>query len=470
VERKVNAASNVPRLVIAGTHSGVGKTTIATGIMAALRNRDFKVQPFKVGPDYIDPTYHTLATGLPSRNLDSWMLSHDTIIELFGRTAQKADISIIEGVMGLFDGHSGLDDSGSTAEVAKLLDVPTILIIDAGKMARSAAAVALGYTEFDPALNLSGFVINNIGSERHFEWVKEAIEKATSVPVLGYLPKNVNFEMPERHLGLIPTVENLEVQFMAPLCQQIEQTFEMNRLLEIARSAPPIPKPKYRIFPSDEGAIHRAPTNIAYAWDEAFSFYYQDNLDLLEAYGARLFPFSPMHDSSIPEGAQGVYIGGGFPEMYAEALSANRSILDSLKKAASEGMPIYGECGGLMYLSQGITDFEGNLYPMLGLVPGWSRMTRQLARMGYVEIEALEDTILSPKGARLRGHEFHWSEMESKPKPSAYQILHPQAGNEGYINGNILASYVHLHFGSDPNLARNFVQASRQWAATNLGP
>ncbi len=460
----MNDVSNTPRLVIAGTESGVGKTTIATGIMAALKNRGLKAQPFKVGPDYIDPTYHTMATGLPSRNLDSWMLSHDTIIELFGRAARKADISIIEGVMGLFDGHSGLDDSGSTSEVAKILNAPTILIIDAGKMARSAAAVALGYATYEPALNLSGLIINNIGSERHFEWVKEAIEQATSIPVLGYLPKDSDIEMPERHLGLIPTVENVEARFIEPLQQKIEQTIDLDELLEIACSAASLSELKSHIFPSDEDSMNRVPTNIAYAWDEAFSFYYQDNLDLLEAYGARLIPFSPMHHNAIPEVVQGIYIGGGFPEMYAEALSANQAIMDSLKKAVSEGMPIYGECGGLMYLSQGITDFDGNRYAMLGLVPGWSRMTRQLARMGYVEIEAFEDTILSPKGIRLRGHEFHWSEMESEPKPSAYRILHPQPETEGYSNGNVLASYVHLHFGTDSNLARNFIAACRKWA------
>lgn len=463
MEFEVNAVSNAPRLVIAGTESGVGKTTIATGIMAALKNRDLTVQTFKVGPDYIDPTYHTMATGLPSRNLDSWMLSHDTIVGLFGRAARKADISIIEGVMGLYDGHSGLDDSGSTAEVAKLLNAPTILIIDAGKMARSAAAVALGYMKFDPALSLSGFIVNNIGSERHFEWVKEAIEQATSIPVLGYLPKNGNFEMPERHLGLIPTIENVGAQFIEPLSRQIDKTIDMERLINIARSTPSIDEPEDRIFPSDKDSINRIPANIAYAWDEAFSFYYQDNLDLLEAYGARLWPFSPMHDNAIPESAQGIYIGGGFPEMYAEALSANQSIMNSLRKAASEGMPIYGECGGLMYLSQGITDFEGKRYPMVGLVPGWSVMTRTLARMGYVEVEFYQDTILGPKGMRLRGHEFHWSEMEGDLSSPANRIVSPDLRNEGHVNGNIFASYVHLHFGTDPSLAMNFISSCRKW-------
>lgn len=461
MENSVNTPSNNPRLVIAGTESGVGKTTIATGIMAALKNRGLRVQPFKVGPDYIDPTYHALATGLPSRNLDSWMLSHDAIAELFERAARKADVSVIEGVMGLFDGHSGSDEEGSTAEVAKILSAPVVLIIDAGKMARSAAAVALGYARYDPVLDLKGFIINNVGSERHFEWVKEAIEQATSIPVLGYLPKDAQFEMQERHLGLIPTVETVGARCNVPLQRQIEQTVNIDQLLEIAYSVHPVGAQYFEplLFPTRP----IPPTvNIAYAWDEAFSFYYQDNLDLLEAYGARLLPFSPMHDRAIPEDAQGLCIGGGFPEMYAEALSANQSIMDSLRKAASDGVPIYGECGGLMYLSQGITDFEGNHYQMVGLVPCESIMKNRLTRMGYVEFELNQDTILGSKGMRLRGHEFHWSEMETELTLPAYRVFHPDERTEGYSNGNVLASYVHLHFGTNPDLARNFIEACQR--------
>ncbi|NQT74594.1 MAG: cobyrinate a,c-diamide synthase [Chloroflexi bacterium] len=456
--------SNTPRLIIAGTESGVGKTTIATGIMAALKNRGLRVQPFKVGPDYIDPTYHALATGLPSRNLDSWMLSHDAIAELFERAARKADVSVIEGVMGLFDGHSGSDEEGSTAEVAKILSAPVVLIINAGKMARSAAAVALGYARYDPVLDLEGFIINNVGSERHFEWVKEAIEQATSIPVLGYLPKDAQFEMQERHLGLIPTVENVGDRFIEPLCRQIEKTLSLDQLVEIARSAKPVPAHGHvpLLFPINPLL---QTVNIAYAWDEAFSFYYQDNLDLLEAYGARLIPFSPLDDKALPLDTQGVYIGGGFPEIYAERLSKNQAMLDSLREAADKCIPIYGECGGLMYLSQGITDFEGNRYQMVGLVPCESIMKNRLTRMGYVEFELNQDTILGSKGMRLRGHEFHWSEMEGQLSSPANRIIHPRTGNEGFVNGNVLASYVHLHFGTDPNLASNFIESCQQWAS-----
>jgi len=453
-------ALNLPRIVIAGTHSGVGKTTIATGVMAALRARGLDVQPFKVGPDYIDPSYHRLATGLPSRNLDSWMLSPEAMSELFLRAARRADIAVIEGVMGLYDGHSGRDDAGSTAEVARLLKSPVILIIDAAKMARSAAAVALGYVNFDPGLDLSGFIINNIGSERHYGWVREAIEETTSIPVLGYLPRDAALDMPERHLGLIPAVEKGDSGFIEPLRRQMDRTIDIDRLIEIAQKVEPPPgEPSGSIlFPASPVAPR---VNIAYACDEAFSFYYQDSLDLLEAWGALLLPFSPLQDTALPRETQGIYIGGGFPEVYAGRLSQNQSLMAAIREAAGRGTPVYGECGGLMYLSEGITDFEGNRYPMAGLVPGWSMMKSRLTRMGYVEVETVRDNILAPKGTRLRGHEFHWSELENELTPTAYRLVHPEERTEGYSRDNVLASYVHLHFGTDPALARNFVAACR---------
>ena len=263
---------------------------------------------------------------------------------------------------------------------------------------------------------------------------------------------------------MIPTVENVGDRFIEPLCEQIEKTIDIDRLLEIARSVPPV-----RIESVEPGLFPNNPisptVNIAYAWDEAFSFYYQDNLDLLEAYGARLMPFSPLDDVALPLDTQGVYIGGGFPEIYAERLSKNQTMLDSLREAAKNCIPIYGECGGLMYLSQGITNFEGNRYQMVGLVPCESIMKNKLTRMGYIQIETLQDTILSPKGNRFRGHEFHWSEMESEPNFPAYRVVHPRTGNEGFVSGSVLASYVHLHFGTDPNLARNFIAACRQWVS-----
>ncbi|MFO8010944.1 MAG: cobyrinate a,c-diamide synthase [Dehalococcoidia bacterium] len=458
-----NAPENLPRLIIAGTQSGVGKTAISSGIMAALKRRGLKIQPFKVGPDYIDPTYHMLAAGRPSRNLDSWILPHGAVIELFERSAKQVDISVIEGVMGLFDGHSGIDDSGSTAEMAKLLNAPTVLVIDAGRMARSAAAVASGYEKYDQDIDLRGCIINNVGSERHYQWVREAIEQATGLAVLGYLPGSASLQMPERHLGLIPAVENAGERFIEPLRRQIEETLDVNLLLSIARTAQPVETrgAEPLLFPSEPVP---STVNIAYAWDEAFNFYYQDNLDLLEAYGARLMPFSPLNDDELPPDTEGIYIGGGFPEIHASLISQNQPMMESILEAAGRQIPIFGECGGLMYLSEGITDFEGNRYNMMGLVPGWSVMKNQLARMGYVEIEFDRDTILGPQGMRLRGHEFHWSETKDMLNPWAFRIVHPVERREGYSNGNIMASYVHLHFGTDPDLARNFIKSCRDWS------
>ncbi len=450
--------SNIPRLVIAGTHSGVGKTTLSIGIMAALARRGLKVQPFKVGPDYIDPMYHLVATGTPSRNLDSWMVPPEVIAEIFTRAAGKADISVSEGVMGLFDGHSGLDDAGSTAQVAKLLKSPVILVINVGSMARSAAAIALGYLHFDPALPLKGFIVNGVGSPKHFQWVNEAIEKATSLPVLGYLPKNeVDLKLPERHLGLVPTAEQWElVAFFDKLVAQLEETLDIDGLVQIAKSSQPLEPENSDLFPVE--AVSPL-VRIAVARDEAFSFYYQDNLDLLEAHGAELVYFSPLENQALPEGIGGIYIGGGFPEMCAEKLSQNQSFIADLKRVASEGMPIYAECGGLMYLCRGVTDFEGNRYPLAGLVPGWSMMTQKLSRMGYVEVEVRRDNILMPARTRLRGHEFHWSALEEALPSPAYKMTHPHITDEGYAEGNLLASYVHLHFGTDPQLAPNFVRS-----------
>lgn len=449
---------NIPRLLIAGTWSGVGKTTIATGLMAALKKRGMTVQPFKVGPDYIDPTYHRLAAGRPSRNLDTWMTSAQATHELFYRASRKADIAVVEGVMGLYDGHSGLDVAGSSAELAKLLGIPVLLVIDVSRLSRSAAALALGYIHFDPQLEIVGLVLNNGGSPTHLQWVKEAIEKTTSIPVLGSFQRQHHLSLPERHLGLVPSqqMESL-VEFMASLVTAVESSVDIDGILNSARHAKPLPIPAAAVFPP-ESPDSLVP--LAVAMDEAFSFYYQDNLDLLEAYGARLLPFSPLNDREVPSDAQGVYLGGGFPELYAERLSCNTSMHASLRKAAQEGKPIYAECGGLMYLSEGVVDFDRKAHPMIGLIPGWTTMTQQRVRLGYVEVECCQDNILAPQGMMLRGHVFHWSHHDGfPPAHHAYRIIHPQPGVDGYAAENLLASYVHLHFATEPKLAKNLVSA-----------
>ena len=449
-----------PTVVIAGVRSGVGKTTIATGIMGALTRRGYSVQPFKAGPDYIDPSYHQLACGVPSRNLDTWLLPHDTVLELYAKASARRRISVVEGVMGLFDGHSSLDEEGSTAQLAKLLRAPVILVADASKVARSVAAEVLGYQQFDPDLNLAGVILNGVGSPAHLEFCQPQIEATTGLPVLGYLPRRPEFEQPERHLGLIPTVEGTVArQWYDALIAQIEETIDVGRIAELARHdsrSPGASTPQ--VYPA-ESQPKRA--TIAVAQDKAFNFYYQDSLDLLEAWGAEIAPFSPLEDEALPEGAGGVYLGGGFPEMFAAELSANGPMLDSIRRASALGLPIYGECGGLMYLGRSLTGFEGDTHAMVGLLPAVSSMSQSRLSLGYREVEALSDGPLLSSGQQVRGHEFHWSTLQQPPaeNESVYRVVNQGGRPDGFRSGSVWATYVHVHLGSAPGLAQRFIEA-----------
>ena len=463
-----------PTVVIAGVRSGVGKTTIATGIMGALTRRGYAVQPFKAGPDYIDPSYHQVACGVPSRNLDTWLLPHPTVLELYGKASARRQISVVEGVMGLFDGHSSLDEEGSTAQLAKLLGAPVILVADASAVARSVAAEVLGYQQFDPALNVAGVILNGVASDRHLEFCQPQIEATTGLPVLGYLPRRAEFEQPERHLGLIPTVEGTVArQWYDALIAQIEETIDVGRIAELAGMvAPPAPSahpepieghPELvegrppQVYPSEPQPKRAV---IAVAQDKAFNFYYQDSLDLLEAWGAEIVPFSPLEDTSLPQGVGGVYLGGGFPEMFAAELSANRPMLDSIRQAAARGVPIYGECGGLMYLGRSLTGFDDVAYPMAGLIPAVSAMSQSRLSLGYREVEARADGPLLSSGQQVRGHEFHWSTLEQPPHEgeSVYRVVNQGGRPDGFRAGSVWATYVHVHLGSAPGLAPRFVE------------
>jgi len=454
--------------MIAGTHSGVGKTTITTAVMAAMSEQGYNVQPYKVGPDYIDPSYHNLATGNRCRNLDAWMLTESMLHTLFTKSAAKADIAVIEGVMGLFDGSSGTGDHGSSAHIAKLLKCPVILIVDVKSMARSAAAIVLGYRDFDPDLNLAGVILNRIGSERHLRMVREAIETYCEVPVIGYIKKNASLELPSRHLGLVPTVEGGALtDRVRALADEIKDGIDIGNLVQIAQSAQPLEVTRdirdKLIQAKENGCNERV--KIGIAWDEAFSFYYQDGLEALENQGAQLVKFSPLHDTHLPEGIDGLYIGGGFPEVFLGELAVNQGLIREIRDAGQAGMPVFAECGGLMYLCQAIVDFDGGEYPMVGLVPGKSIMERKLAGMGYVEAESITDNILSGAGNKIKGHEFHYSRLEPvsgeefKYAFRLYRNRYRDTIPEGYAGGNILASYLHAHFASDPELAERFVGA-----------
>lgn len=450
-------------ILVAGTVSGVGKTTIATGLMGALKRRGLRVQPFKTGPDYIDPTYHTSVTGEVSRNLDTWMLDGDTVIELFNRASAGKDIAVIEGVMGLYDGRSATSGEGSTGELARLLGVPVILVVDSRKGARSLAAMVLGYRDFDPALRLAGVILNGTGSDRHYQLCREAVEHYTGVPVVGYLPRNEHLALPERHLGLVPIVEGeVAEETLENLITQCEATLDVSGILTIAERF----SPQLAVAGSFPASPVTSQVRIAVARDRAFSFYYQDSLDLLEAWGAELVPFSPIEDEDLPPDTAGVYLGGGFPELYAAELAANTAMRQALKTKGGEGMPIYAECGGLMYAAEGIITFDGSRHAMTGLLPGWAEMQGQRVAMGYAEAETLRPNLLADKGTILRGHLFHWSKMPPPGPGSAYRILPPREQFEGLIGGprgNVLGSYFHVHFGSKPSLAKRFIASCAYW-------
>ncbi|MGH2585826.1 MAG: cobyrinate a,c-diamide synthase [Dehalococcoidia bacterium] len=447
-------------LLVAGATSGVGKTTIATGLMAALTARGLQVQPFKVGPDYIDPSYHTAVCGRPSRTLDGWMVGRAATVELFQRAATGADIAVVEGVMGLYDGRSGDGEEGSTAQVAKLLGLPVLLVIDAGKTARSAGAIALGYRAFDPSVRIGGVILNRVASERHAAVVRDAVEREAGMPVLGALPRDDELALPERYLGLIPVTEGRTAEaYFERARNLVARHVDLDRILALAATAePPSPEGGAALFPPSPQPPR---ARIAVAMDRAFSFYYPDSLDLLRAWGAEIVPFSPLSDETLPPGCGAVYIGGGFPELFAADLAANAAMRDALHGAAGEGRMIYGECGGLMYLGETLTDADGRTHQMTGLLPVNSTMSRSRLTLAYWDL-AVRDVPFATPGDRLRGHEFHWSIADRAPSPGeALYELEGVSRLEGFRRGSVFGSYVHLHLGSHPSLAPAFVEAAR---------
>ncbi|MCY0900878.1 MAG: cobyrinate a,c-diamide synthase, partial [Firmicutes bacterium] len=396
-----------PRIVIAGVSSGVGKTTVTLGVMAAFVARGLDVQGFKVGPDYIDPSYHAAVTGRPSRNLDTWMTQPDVMREIFDRASALADVSIIEGVMGLFDGRDALANDGSTADVSVVLGTPVLLVVDVSSMARSAAAIVLGFQQMEPNLRLAGVIVNRVGSRGHYEMVRAAIMQVCGVPVVGYLQSQSEWEIPERHLGLIPALERGEV---APLFKQLakacEETLDLDLILSLARSADAWVSPAPKLF---AGVSEEATVTIAVARDQAFNFYYPENLELLAWFGANLVFFSPLAGECIPKEADGLYLGGGFPEEFAAVLAGRTEVLDHVRQRIEEGMPTLAECGGFMFLTRAITDRLGHVYPMVGVIPASVTMQARLAALGYREARALTGSVLMSAGDVMRGHEFHYS-------------------------------------------------------------
>ncbi|MEW6770515.1 MAG: cobyrinate a,c-diamide synthase [Bacillota bacterium] len=445
------------RVVVAGVSSGAGKTTVAVGLMAALAARGLRVQGFKTGPDYIDPGFHTAATGRPSRNLDTWMLSADAVREVFLRGCRGADVAVIEGVMGLFDGLGPESQLGSTAHLAKLLHAPVILVMDVRGMGTSAAAVVLGFKNLDPAVNLAGVIITFTGSERHAALVREAVEEKTGVPVLGALKRDSGLGLPERHLGLVPVYETAAVrERIGLIAAAVAGGVNLDAVLRVAE-APPVPEPAGTVFPTDPVPPR---VRIAVARDAAFSFYYPENLELLEAFGAELAFFSPLADRKLPPGTAGLYLGGGFPEVFAEELAANASLRREVEAAVAAGMPTVAECGGLIYLCETI-ECNGAAYAMAGVLPARVVLTRRLQRLGYAEAEALEESCLCRRGETLRGHVFHYSRLDWRGvrPPAAYRLRFGSGAvqEDGAVCKNLVAAYLHLHFLNRPETAKRFV-------------
>lgn len=454
------------RIVIAGTGSGVGKTTLTIGIMAALQKRGITVQGFKCGPDYIDPTYHSAVTGRPSRNLDSWMTGREAVKEIFERGSHASDISIIEGVMGMFDGKNPLTDEGSTADIGRILGAPIVLIVNIASMARSAAAIVKGFQQFGQGDNIVGVIANRAGSEGHYKMVKQAIEQECGIPVLGYLPRDANIELPERHLGLVPSIERGELRpFFELLAEKVTAHIDLDLLMDLA-AADPIDC-KSVLFTSKDQLEAPKRVKIAIAKDAAFHFYYPENLELLEAGGAECVFFSPLAGEEVPSDADGLYIGGGFPEEFAARLAAEEGVKASFLSRIEEGIPTLAECGGFMFLTEQIVDTTGTEYPMVGVIPGKVTMQSKLAALGYREATGVEGNFLLPSGEEARGHEFHYSTFqanEGADVKAAFQSkgrLGTKA--DGYLTGNLVCGYTHLHFASNPNMVKEWIHACTQY-------
>jgi len=465
----MKSARNVPRIVISGAASSVGKTTITAGLIAALRKQGLIVQPFKCGPDYIDPSYHERAAGRPCRNLDAWMLDDAQLLEGFSRACRDADVAVIEGVMGLFDGSDWHDDRASTAQIAKLLGAPVILVVDIGGAARSAAAVVLGCQHFDPDLALRGVVLNFAGSEGHAKGCSEAITAATGLPVLGWLPRQPGLAIPERHLGLVPGGEHLNPDtLIAEIASQVSERFDVSSLADMARTAAELPR-----VSESAPIVRRAPETgrpvIAVARDAAFCFYYPENLELLSEAGAAIEFFSPLLGERPGPKAAGVYLGGGYPELHGAKLAANVGLWQALQELYARDAPIYAECGGFMVLTQGLIDREGDRRSMAGLIPGVVRMTDKLAALGYRHAAAPNENLLADRGEQLRGHEFRYStwicEEPIADRDIAWQVRGARsaapAESGGFARGNLLASYIHIHFGQRSGIASRFVDKLR---------
>ncbi|MGZ4932078.1 MAG: Ni-sirohydrochlorin a,c-diamide synthase [Halobacteriota archaeon] len=456
-----------PRVLIAADRSSAGKTTIAVGLMSLLRREGHTVQPFKVGLDYIDPSYHSEVTGRFSRNLDGFLMDQRAIIEVFSHASNDADLCVIEGVRGLYEGLESLSDCGSTAQVAKILNTPVILVVDARSITRSTAALVKGYKSFDPGVDIRGVILNKIGSASHAKKAKEAIEHYTGVDVVGQIPRNDAMRLAMRHLGLVPAVEGITRSgHFKPQLKLIENVIkdsvDLDKVVEIASSASTLPTlPPVLFKPEDKRQNRRKRVRIGVAYDEAFNFYYHDLFDLFALNNVDVAFFSPLRDSVLPD-VSGIYIGGGYPELFAKELTRNRSIRAAIAARAAEGMPIFAECGGLMYLTESLT-YKGERSRMVGAIPASAAMVDKRV-IGYVTGQTVRDTILGPRGIRFRGHEFHYSDVTGLDDTLQFAFKLKKGigiadGYDGIHLRGTLASYAHVHPLSFPRLTTHLAHS-----------
>lgn len=462
-------------MVIAGDRSGAGKTTVTLALLAFLAQTGERVQSFKVGPDYIDPMFHTAVTGLPCRNLDPVLTSEDYVRSCFLRHCQGKDYALVEGVMGLFDGISfaGLPDYASTAHLARVLDLPVVLVLDCASLSGSVAAIAHGYRSFDPRVKLAGVVLNRVGSLRHRQMLQEAIAPL-ELPVLGVLFRRDAVAIPERHLGLVPTEEMSELRSLfSQLAELARESFNWQELLPLVKvGVSPAPLDKGGVGYRNRSQRLNYELRIGVARDRAFSFYYADNLEILAALGAELVFWSPLSEA-LPDRLHGLYFGGGFPEMFASDLAANGKALASVRAAVAQKMPIYAECGGLMYLCEGIIDFEEKFWPLVGVLRAIATMTPRLT-LGYREAVALHSTSLLKQGETVWGHEFHRSQLNACAIAPLFQSRSYRQGSawiyEGWQSARVHASYVHLHWGGREEIPRRFLESCESFLVSKQNP
>ncbi|MFE3069480.1 cobyrinate a,c-diamide synthase [Streptomyces sp. NPDC059247] len=458
----------VARLVIAAPSSGAGKTTVATGLMAAFAGRGLAVSPHKVGPDYIDPGYHALATGRPGRNLDSYMCGTGLVAPLFAHGARGCDLAVVEGVMGLYDGAADQGELASTAQVSKLLKAPVVLVVDASSQSRSVAALVHGFASWDPEVRIGGVILNKVATDRHEHLLREALGES-GVPVLGVLRRAPAVATPSRHLGLVPVAERqaAAVAAVAAQAEQVRAGCDLEALLALARSAPELSAepwsagsaevgapggPAGAVAVAGSGAVGVRRPVVAVAGGAAFTFSYAEHTELLTAAGAEVVTFDPLRDEELPEGTSGLVIGGGFPEMYGEALSANEPLRKAVASLAASGAPVAAECAGLLYLARSLDGL-----PMCGVLDADARMSERLT-LGYRDAVAVSDSVLAPAGARMRGHEFHRTVIEpGAGELPAWGLRQPERRVEGFVRRGVHASYVHTHWAGAPGVAARFV-------------